>query len=506
MGRRRPGGGILGTAGGTSASARKSRQAFRTKSMVNPGTRTFAPAASWTKGDRDITGAAGTMKKGSHLFHEKGAGEGEWGYQEGGDVYGKGIAKMEADLEYFDPALGEYVTGHGQGGYGGDTGLGSAPGGFFGSTQAMEAGEFGGAVRGPFDAGYVGRAWETAVNRPHETWLKGEIGESGYHYGMKQGGMAQSILDELPETSRQYLSDSLYMPSEFVGEQAYEQATSTAKEAQEGALQQIRDIWITSAAAEGDDELVKKRDELLGTLSEYGLTEDDILTDLEGTMLGEGQFGARHEAIEETWEQAQEKRELQGQLAARERIKANLAGEGQVAGAQARLGASGLAYSGAQQRALENVKEGARADLRTISKGEKLGIDSLVEASEARGQAYTDLLDEAIGTGGALPSYEEARGDYETAQEGFLNTAVIQLEKYNKELEDLTTYGPSAVIGKQNRPGTAKLASRLQERMLVPTVVSEWSEHATPAERGKTSLQAADKAYRAMTQKTITGD
>lgn len=423
MGKRRAGYGVTNIFRPKKAST--DRALFRGKHMVAPGTASFSPGRSWAKGDRSI-GGVGKMTSGKKLY-------------EGGGLLAKG-AKSDSGI-----GLGDMAEIYG-GFEGAGTGVGPQADGYQTPDADMFTDNPGGAMAqtnfGQGSQGFIKSGWERGVRRPFEDWWKGELKESQDYYAVKERDVSQDLLDTLSGGGVDATSlQGLMLPQAF-SQDEWDTISGEAQANMDEQLEALRDVWIADDNYAADDPRAGARQALVERMEEAGLTESDIFQG------GEATTGSGYQDIEGKYEAALESKDISSRQAARERIKANLQGGAGVRGAQAAAGASGLAYSGAQQGRIEEATQASQDDLTRIRESEKASLGALQDARTERERSYEEITKNVTGESGAFGLYEGAKEEKLQSADTYLSSALEMLQDYGAELDSMLSYTPAQVIGR----------------------------------------------------------
>jgi hypothetical protein len=422
MGKRRAGYGISNVFAPKKAATDKAL--FKAKHMVAPGTASFSPGRDWAKGERSI-GGVGKMTSGKKLY-------------EGGGLLAKGARKGGVELGNMAEIYGGFE--------GAGTGVGPQADGYQTPDADMFTDNPGGAVAklniGQGSQGFIKSGWERGVRRPFEDWWKGELKESQDFYAVKERDVSQDLLDTLSGGGVDATSlQGLMLPQAF-SQDEWDTISGEAQATMDEQLEALRNVWITDDNYAADDPRAEARQALMERAEEAGLTESDIFQGREETT------GSIYQDIEGEYDAALESKDISSRQAARERIKANLQGGAGVRGAQAAAGASGLAFSGAQQGRIEQATQASQDDLTRIRESEKASLGALQDARTKRERRYETLTDQALSEGGAFGLYEGAKEEKLQSADTYLSSALEMLQDYGAELDSMLSYTPAQVIGR----------------------------------------------------------
>tara|TARA_Y100001972_G_scaffold3869_1_gene4342 strand:- start:1122 stop:2549 length:1428 start_codon:yes stop_codon:yes gene_type:complete len=435
MGKRRAGYGITNIFRPKKAST--DRALFRGKHLVAPGTASFSPGRSWSKGTRSGAhfGGVGKMTSGKKLY-------------ESGGLLAKG-ARSDSGIGLGDMA--RTYKGEGDGKILQEQGRENPEADMFRDNP-------GGAVSslniGQGSQGFIKSGWERGVRRPFEDWWKGELKESQDYYAVRERDVSQDLLDTLSGGGIDATSlQGLMLPKEFSTEE-WNTISGEAQANMDEQLEALRNVWIADDNYAADDPRAGARQALVERMEEAGLTESDIFQG------GEATTGSGYQDIEGKYDAALESKDISSRQAARERIKANLQGGAGVRGAQAAAGASGLAYSGAQQGRIEEATQASQDDLTRIRESEKASLGALQDARTERERSYEEITKNVTGESGAFGLYEGAKEEKLQSADTYLTDALQALEDYGAELDSMLSFTPSQVIGR----GDIKKQRRLDKQ------------------------------------------
>ena len=423
MGKRRAGYGLSNIF--TPKKAATDKALFKAKHMVAPGTASFSPGTSWKKGDRPGAnfGGVGKMTSGNKLY-------------EGDGLLAKG-ARTGSGIGLGDMA--EIYEGPG-------TGAGPQEDAYVTPDANMFTDNPGGMAAqinyGQGSQGFIKSGWERGVRRPFQDWWKGELKESQDYYAVKERDVSQDLLDTLSGGGIDATSlQGLMLPQSF-SQDTWDSISGEAQANIDASLESLRDVWISDDNYDSDDPRAEARQALVERMEEAGLTEDDIFQG------GEATTGSGYQDIESKYDAALESKDISSRQAARERIKANLQGGAGVRGAQSAAGASGLAFSGAQQGRIEQATLASQDDLTRIRESEKASLGSLQDARTERERSYEEITKNVTGESGAFGLYEGAKEEKLQASDTYLSDALGMLQDYGAELDSMLSYNPAQVIGR----------------------------------------------------------
>ena len=401
----------------------KSVDAYKGEHLLTPGVQ-FAPGSDWKKGTRGYTATA-NLRRGHSVWSKKG-----------------GLGKRLMGSRAAD-------THEGTGGYIWDPETGT----YVEAAATETGGGRGGSAR--YAARTVHNWWKDAVKDPYLDWMAKEPLESEAYYDVGWKSLPENLRETLDIGDEQ-----LWIPEAIVGGAAgagYEDYMAPAAQSKADALSAIKDVWISADDAAADEVLGSAREQLMDRLgqaiegTEYETTDEAL-----AAMFGTGESGMfddvsgyTYGSLGETLEAAEKRREAEQVALKRARIKQNLSGEAQVQQAQAGTAASGFAYSGAGQQAIEQAKYQSRADMGDLAETERQSRADLTDAETAYADDVSALVSQATGQEGQFQTFADEAATYKSKARDFIGESMQTLHDYQSELESILGFTPERVTSKR---------------------------------------------------------